>query len=142
MRSRCSTHESGAPQPSEPVISGPDHAASVIRASAPPPEGPAVVVLLCDSSHRLIIAVTVDGAPPSGAAKVVDLVLSVAGSAGVSGIVVGIVQPRLGQYIPKPDADTLAGLAARCERGGVHLLDLLLVGPRGWRSIRDLAGES
>ena len=136
MRHRCTTHGSDGP---EPIVAGPSHAAAIIRASAPPAEGPAVVVLLCDPSHKLLLAITVEGAPPAGASRVVDLVLAVAEPAGVSGIVIGIVQPRLGQYVPKPDVAALAGLADRCAAGGVDLLEMLLVGPRGWRSVHHLA---
>ncbi len=138
MRHRCTTHASGSDD-SEPILAGPAHAASAIRLSAPPVEGPAVVVLLCDRDHRLLLAMTVEGAPPSGVRPTVDVVLGVAASAGVTGIVVGIVQERLGQYVPKPEAATLAGLVDRCAAHGVDLLDLLLVGPRGWRSLYHLA---
>ena len=136
MRHRCTSHGSAGP---EPVLSGPDHAASAIRLSAPPAAGPAVVVLLCDAGHRILLAVTVDGATASAVPRVVDLVLAVASSAGVTEIVVGIVRERLGQYLPKPDAAALAGLEPRCAAAGVNLLDLLVVGPRGWRSVRHLA---
>ena len=138
MRHRCTTHESGS-GPSEPILAGPAHAASAIRLSSPPVEGPAVVVLLCDRDHRLLLAMTVDGAPPSGVRPAVDVVLAVAPSAGIAGIVVGIVQERLGQYVPKPEAAALRGLVDRCAAAGVDLLDLLLVGPRGWRSLYHLA---
>jgi hypothetical protein len=121
-------------------LSGPAHAAAVTRASAPPAEGPAVVALLCDVDHRLILAITVDGAPPSAVPNLVDLVLGVAEPAGVRSLVVSIVRERLGQYLPKPEEAVLAGLVARCARAGVNLLDVLLVGPRGWRSVRHLAG--
>ncbi|MDQ4097465.1 MAG: hypothetical protein M3144_06320 [Actinomycetota bacterium] len=96
-------------------------------------------MLLCDADHRLLLAVTVDGASATAVPRVVDLVLAVAESAGVTGIVVGISRERLGQYLPKPDAAALAGLEDRCAAAGVNLLDVLLVGPRGWRSVRDLA---
>lgn len=138
MRSRCTTHGSGD---SEPILAGPAHAVSAIRLSAPPAEGPALVVLLCDHDHRLLLAITVEGAPVSGARQVVDLVLSVSESAGVTGIVVGIVRERLGRYLSKPEVAGLQGLTARCDAAGVDLLDVLLVGPRGWRSIYDLADE-
>jgi hypothetical protein len=107
--------------------------------SAPPSDGPAVVLLLCDPSHRLLLAVVVDGATAGGVPSVVNLALEVAEPAGVAGIVVGIVQQRLGQYLPKPDVASLAGLADRCSGRGVALLDLLLVGPRGWKSVHHLA---
>jgi hypothetical protein len=136
VRQRCTSHGSGG---SEPVLSGPDHAASAIRLSAPPSAGPAVVVLLCDAERRILLAVTVDTAPPTAVPRVVDLVLAVSSSAGVRGIVVGIVRERLGQYLPKPDAAALAGLEPRCAAAGVDLLDVLMVGPRGWRSLRHLA---
>ena len=139
MRSRCTSHGS---DPSEPILSGPDHAASAIRLSAPPAAGPAVVVLLCNAEHRLLLAITVDGAGATAVPRVVHLVLAVAESAGVAGIVVGIVRERLGQYLPKPDAAALEGLEALCAAAGVSLLDVLLVGPRGWRSVRHLAASS
>jgi len=141
VRHRCTSHGPGGPGPSEPILSGPAHAASAIRLSAPPAEGPAVVVLLCDPDHRLLLAITVDGADATAVPRVVDLVLAVADSAGVAGIVVGIVQERLGQYLPKRAAAALVGLEARCAAAGVRLLDLLLVGPRGWRSVWDLAAS-
>jgi hypothetical protein len=97
------------------------------------------VVLLCDAERRILLAVTVDAAPPTAVPRVVDLVLAVSSSAGVRGIVVGIVRERLGQYLPKPDAAALAGLEPRCAAAGVDLLDVLMVGPRGWRSLRHLA---
>lgn len=136
MRPRCGSHGSGG---SEPVLAGPAHAVSIIRASTGPSRAPGLVVLLCDADHHLLLAITAEGAPPSAAPRVVDLVLAVAETAGVAGIVVGVVRERLGQYLPKPDVAALHGLAARCEAGGVALLDLLLVGPRGWRSLYDLA---
>jgi hypothetical protein len=138
VRPRCTTHESGD---SEPILSGPAHAVAAIRLSAPPAEGPAIVALLCDHDHRLLLAITVEDAPATGARRVVDLVLSVAESAGVTGIVVGIVRERLGRYLSKAEVAGLGGLVARCEAAGVDLLDVVLVGPRGWRSIYDLADE-
>jgi len=138
VRHRCSSHGSGSS--SEPVLSGPSHAAAAIRLSSPPSDGPAVVLLLCDADHRLLLAVVVDGASAAGVPAVVNLALEVADPAGVAGIVVGIVQERLGQYLPKPDVAMLAGLADRCGARGVALLDLLLVGPRGWKSVHHLAG--
>jgi hypothetical protein len=81
-------------------LSGPDHAAAVIRLSAPPAQGPAIVVLLCDAEHRLLLSVTVDGAPPTSVRRIVDLVLAVAQSGGVAGIVIGIVRERWGSTCP------------------------------------------
>lgn len=141
MRQRCSTHDPGS-DASEPILAGPAHAAAAIRLSSPPAEGPSVVVLLCDRDQRLLVAMTVEGAPASGVRPAVDVVLGVAPSAGVAGIVVGIVQERLGNYLPKPDVASLRGLVARCAAAGVDLLDLLLVGPRGWRSLYSLAEGS
>ncbi len=141
MRHRCTQHD--GPEPVDPgpdlVLAGPAHAAAAIRLSAPPAEGPAIVVLLCDGEHRLLLAMAVEGAPPTGVRGVVDVVLGVAGPAGVTGIVVGIVRERLGQYVPKPDEAAVRGLAGHCAAQGVDLLDLLLVGPRGWRSLYHLA---
>ena len=136
MRPRCTTH---GPGPSDPVLTGPSHAAAAIRLSAPPSDGPAVVLLLCDADHRLLLAIVVEGASAGGVPSVVNLAMEVAEPAGVAGIVVGIVQERLGQYVPKPEAAALAGLADRCAARGIHLLDLLLVGPRGWKSVHHLA---
>jgi hypothetical protein len=136
VRHRCATHSSG---PSEPVLSSPDEAAAVTRLSAPPSDGPAVVALLCDADHRLILAITLDGAPATAAPRVVDLVLQVAESGGVAGIVLGIVKPRLERLAPV-EASALGGLLTRCQAAGVVLLDVLLVGPRAWRSLRHLAG--
>ena len=136
MRSRCTSH---GPGPSEPVLTGPAQAAAAIRLSSPPADGPAVVLLLCDADHRLVLAVVVDGASAAGVPSVVNLALAVAEPAGVAGIVIGIVQERLGQYLPKPEVAALAGLADRCTSRGVALLDLLLVGPRAWRSVHHLA---
>jgi len=142
VRHRCTSHGPGfGPGGSEPILAGPAHAASAIRLSSPPAEGRSVVILLCDRDHRLLLAMTVDGAPPSGVRPAVDVVLAVAPSAGIAGIVVGIVQERLGQYLPKPEAASLRGLVDHCAASGVDLLDLLLVGPRGWRSLYHLAEE-
>ncbi len=120
-------------------MAGPSHAAAIVRASSPPAEGPALVALLCDRSHRLLLALAVDGAPPTALPRVVDFVVGVAEPAGVHGIVLAIVRERLGGYLPKPHAQALAGLASRCQTSGIELLDVLLVGPRGWRSLHDLA---
>jgi hypothetical protein len=120
-------------------VAGPSHAAAIVRASSPPAEGPALVALLCDRSHRLLLALTVEGAPPTALPRVVDFVLGVAEPAGVQGIVLAIVRERLGGYLPKPHTQALAGLASRCQTSGIDLLDVLLVGPRGWRSLHDLA---
>jgi hypothetical protein len=138
VRQRCTTHDAVSSEP-ETILAGPAHAAAAIRLSCPPAEGPAVVVLLCDCDHRLLLAMATEGAPPSGVRPAVDVVLAVAPSAGVTGIVVGIVQERLGQYLPKPEAESLRGLIGHCAAAGVDLLDLLLVGPRGWRSLYSLA---
>lgn len=135
MRPRCNDHD---PDSSAPILAGPAHAAAAIRLSAPPAHGRAIVVLLCDPSHRLILAIALENAFPSSAAQVVDLVLAVAETGGVSGIIIGIVQERLGP-LPVRQAVALAGLEARCRGGGVDLLDVLLVGPRGFRSIHYLA---
>lgn len=135
MRPRCNDHD---PDSSEPILAGPAHAAAAIRLSAPPAHGRAIVVLLCDPSHRLILAIAVENAPPSSAGQVIDLVLAVAETGGIAGIVVGIVQERLGP-LPIRQATTLHGLAARCRAAGVDLLDVLLVGPRGFRSVQYLA---
>ena len=136
MRHRCTTHGS---DPSEPVLRGPSHAAAAIRLSSPPSDGPAVVMLLCDPSHRVVLAVVVDGATAESVPQAVGLALEVAEPAGVGGIVIGIVRERLGQYLPKPEAAALAGLVDRCTGRGVALLDVLMVGPRGWKSVHHLA---
>ncbi len=135
MRSRCQNHSSGS---SQPVVASPADAAAVIRLSAPPAEGSSVVVLLCDADHRLILAITVDGASASAVPRVVDLVLQVAEPGGVAGIVIGLVRPRL-ERLNRVDAKALGGLLNRCHAGGLALLDVLLVGPRGWRSLLHLA---
>lgn len=135
MRPRCNNHD---PDSSEPILAGPAHAAAAVRLSAPPADGRAVVVLLCDSLHRLILAIAVEDAPPSSVRQVVELVLAVAEPGGVTAIVVGIVQPRLGP-LPVRQAAALAGVADRCAAAGVDLLDVLLVGPRGFRSVHYLA---
>jgi hypothetical protein len=135
VRPRCPSHSSGS---SEPVLAGPDDAAAAIRLSAPPADGPSVVVLLCDADHRLILAITVDGAPATAVPRVIDLVLQVAESGGVAAVVVGIVRPRL-ERLSRPEAVALGGLLFRCDAGRVQLLDVLLVGPRRWRSLLHLA---
>lgn len=136
MRPRCTSHGSDGP---EPVVAGPSDAATIVRASSPPAQGPALVALLCDRAHQLLLALVVDGAPPTALPRVVDFVLGVAEPAGVHSVVLAIVRERMGSYLPKPHARALAGIADRCEASGVHLLDVLLVGPRGWRSLHDLA---
>jgi len=137
VRPRCTSHGPGGP---EPVVAGPSHAAAIVRATSPPAQGPALVALLCDRSHQLLLALAVDGALPAAMPQVVDFVLSVAQPAGVKGIVLAAVRERLGGYLPRRDTEGLRGLAGRCSAGGVDLLDVLLVGPRGWRSVYDLAG--
>lgn len=136
MRPRCNDHDSERP---EPILAGPAHAAAAVRLSVPPAEGPAVVALLCDASHRLLLSIAVEAATPSRVPPIVDLVLAVAGPGGIRGLVIGIVQPRLGP-LPIRQASALGGLAARCTGAGVALLDILLVGPRGFRSVQYLAG--
>jgi hypothetical protein len=136
VRPRCTSHGSDH---EEPIVAGPSHAAAIVRASSPPTAGPALVALLCDPSHRLLIALAVDGATPAALPRVVDFVLGVAEPAGVAGIVLAAVQQRLGAYLPKREAEGVAGLAGRCQDAGVDLLDVLVVGPRGWRSVYDLA---
>ena len=94
-------------------------------------------LLLRQVDHHHVFAV--EGAPPSGVRGAVDVVLGVAAEAGVVGIVVGIVRERLGQYVPKPEEAALRGLVLHCAARGVDLLELLLVGPRSWRSLYHLA---
>ncbi|MEW6153503.1 MAG: hypothetical protein AB1673_05885 [Actinomycetota bacterium] len=137
MRHRCTTHGPGS---SEPVLQGPAGAVAAIRLSSPPAAGPAVVMLMCDSSHRLLLSVVADGATAAAVPSLVTLALEVAAPAGVSGIVLGVVRERLGSYLPRPEVAALRGVGARCAAGGVDLLDLLMVGPRGWRSVHHLAG--
>ncbi|MGH9278864.1 MAG: hypothetical protein ACRD12_12270 [Acidimicrobiales bacterium] len=135
MRPHCNNDD---PDRSAPILAGPAHAAAAIRLSAPPAHGRAIVALLCDASHRLLLAVAVENAPASSVPQVVDLVLAVAASGGIRGLVVGIVQPRLGP-LPVRQAEALRGLAAGCAGASVDLLDVLLVGPRGFRSVHYLA---
>ncbi|MFP5318788.1 MAG: hypothetical protein ACLGI2_10900 [Acidimicrobiia bacterium] len=139
MRPRCTTHDPSGTGGDEPVVAGPSHAAAIVRASSPPAAGPALVALLCDRSHQLLLALAVEGAPAAALPRVVDFVLGVAEPGGVRSIVLAIVRERLGSYLPRRDAEGLSGLAPRCEAAGVDLLDVLLVGPRGWRSVYDLA---
>lgn len=123
----------------EPVLTGPADAVAAIRLSAPPAEGPAIVVLLCDRDHRLLLAVVVEGAGAEAVRSIIDLVAAVADPAGVAAIIVGIVRDRLGGFLPKREGDGLRGVVTRCEAAGVEMLDVVLVGPRGWRSVFDLA---
>lgn len=123
----------------EPVLTGPADAVAAIRLSAPPAEGPAVVVLLCDRDHRLVVAVVVEGAGAEAVRSIIDLVVAVADPAGVAGVIVGIVRDRLGSFLPKREGDRLRGIVSRCEAAGVDVLDIVLVGPRAWRSVFDLA---
>ena len=123
---------------SGPVLSGPSEAARVIRLSVAREEKRAIVLLLCGARHELLLAVTVDGAPVSALRQAVGLVLQVAESGGVAGLVVGLVR-HTGGRLSSADASALRGLVARCEAAGVDLLDVLVVGHRRWRSLWDLA---
>jgi hypothetical protein len=123
-----------------PVLSGPSDAARVVRLSVSPDDRQALVLLLCDPDHRLVLAVVVEGAPITSVGAAVDLVLQVAEPAGVIGLVIGIVRSRGGR-LSKAEVASLAGLVSRCEAAGVDLLDVLVVGRRRWRSIWHLAEE-
>lgn len=141
---RSSDHHPGAPADApldgehSPLLLGPDEAVGVILLSAPPVAGPSVALLLCDGEHRLVITVVVDGATAVEVARCLDLVAGVAVSGRVAGAVVGIVRRRDGRLGRRQSA-SLAGLVARCAGAGVTLLDLLVVWPGGWRSVRHLA---
>jgi hypothetical protein len=121
-----------------PVLSGPSDAAHVVRLSVSRQERQAVVLLLCGPDHRLLLTVVIDGAPLTGAARAVELALHVADSAGITGLVVGIVRGRGGR-LSRAEVGSLAGLVARCDAAGVDLLDVLVVGRRHWRSLWHLA---
>lgn len=122
-----------------PLVAGPDEAARLIRLAVDPPAGPALALLLCDAGHGLVLALAIDGATAGAVGRAVDLVAGVARPGGVEGVVVGIVRPR-GTRLDPAQAAGLSGVADRCSAAGVALLDLLVVGPRQWRSVRALAG--
>ena len=122
-----------------PVLSGPSDAAAVVRLSVAPAHHQAIVLLLCDAEHRLLLAITVEGAAVTGVGRAVDVVLQVADSGGVAGLVVGIVRGGRGGRLTKAEESSLAGLLARCDGAGVDLLDVLVVGRRGHRSLWHLA---
>lgn len=136
MNPQCSSHRAGGEV--SPVLRSPDEAARVLRLVAPPTHGPALALLLCDAEHRLLMTVVVDGATANGVGRCLDLVLGVAGPAGVVGLVVGIVRPRGGRMAAEQEA-ALSGVADRCTRAEVDLLDVLVVWPGGWRSVWGLA---
>lgn len=136
MLAACNNHR--RPEVAGPVLSGPSDAAKVVRLSATPDVDDAVVLVLCGPDHRVVLTVVVDGATVAGVRAAIDLVLQVADTAGVTGLVVGIVRHRGGR-LSRADEWALAGLVARCDAAGVDLLDLLVVGRRGWRSLWHLA---
>ena len=121
-----------------PVLAGPSDAAAVVRLSVGSAHKQAVVLLLCDPEHRLLLAITVEGAPVTGVSRALDLVLQVADSGGIAGVVVGIVRGRGGR-LSRAEEASLAGLLTRCDGAGVDLLDVLVVGKRGYRSVWHLA---
>jgi hypothetical protein len=123
-----------------PILSGPPDAARAISLSAPPHDAPAVVALLCDPDHRLILAMVVEGATAEAVPRCLDLVLQVAERGGIAGVVVGIVRGRRGP-LGRRQAGHLAGLVDRCGRAGVDLLDVLVLSPGGWESVWHLAAE-
>ncbi len=137
MVAPCNSHPFDDEE-ADPVLSGPSAAARVIRLSVSPPGRQAIVLLLCGPDHRLLLAVSVDGAPITGVRRAVDLVLQVAEPGGITGLVIGLVRGR-GGPLSGPKLASLAGLVERCDRGGVDLLDVLVVGPNHWRSLWDLA---
>lgn len=136
MNAPCNNHRFG--EEASPVLSGPSDAADVVRLSVSPHDQQAIVLLLCGPDHRLLLAVTVDGAPVTGVRRAVDLVLQVAESGGIAGLVIGLVRRRGGR-LSGAELESLAGLVRRCDRAGVDLLDVLVVGRRHWRSLWDLA---
>ncbi len=121
-----------------PILSGPSEAARIVRLSVSPHERQALVLLVCGPDHRLLLAITVDGASVPAVRPAVDLVLQVSESGGITGLVVGIIRRRGGR-LSKADISSLRGLVRRCDEGGVDLLDVLVVGRRHWRSLWDLA---
>jgi hypothetical protein len=132
----CNNHR--RPEVAGPILSGPSDAAKVVRLSASPDVPEAIVLVLCGPDHRVQLTIVVDGAPLAGVRQAIDLVLQVAEPAGVTGLVVGLVRHRGGR-LSRADEWALAGLVARCDAAGVDLLDLLVVGRRGWRSLWHLA---
>lgn len=136
MIAPCNNHRFG--EEPGPVLSGPAEAARVVRLSVSPHDQQAIVLLLCGPDHRLLLAVTVEGAPVTAVRRAVDLVLQVAESGGITGVVVGLVRRRGGR-LSGAELTALAGLVRRCDRAGVDLLDVLVVGSRHWRSVWDLA---
>ena len=121
-----------------PVLSAPSDAARVVRLSVSPLDRQAIVLLLCGPDHRVLLAITVEGAAVISVRPAVDLVLQVAESGGIAALVVGFVRPHGGPF-SRAERAALAGLVRRCENAGVDLLDVLVVGRRRWRSVWDLA---
>ncbi|MDQ3978766.1 MAG: hypothetical protein M3314_04340 [Actinomycetota bacterium] len=136
MIAPCNNHHFG--EEAGPVLSGPSDAARIVRLSVSPDDQQAIVLLLCGPDHRLLLAVTVAGAPISGVRRAVDLVLQVAESGGITGLVIGLVRRRGGR-LSGEELAALAGLVHRCDQAGVDLLDVLVVGRRHWRSVWNLA---
>lgn len=136
MDPRCRNHRSNGEV--LPLLASPADAAEAIRLTAPPEEGAAHVVLLCDAEHRLVVAVVVPSGSPSALDHCADLVAEVADPVGVSSVVVGVVRRRHSPVGPRQVA-ALVRLAQRCREVGVDLVDVIAVWPRGWQSVWHLA---
>ncbi len=119
------------------TISSPAAAAALVRAAAAPLAGPVTCVLALGGGGRLRAVLVLAGAGPGTAARLLEPVLATADDGRVAAVVVAPrIDPLPGPGRPVP---AVAGCLAPCDRAGVELAEVLLVGASRWRSVWDRA---
>jgi hypothetical protein len=133
MRTNCSRRQ--APNP---LLLSSEDAVAALRWSVGPRAGDALCVLLCAEGPLVVNAVVVDDVSSPRLPKLIDVVLEAVAGTDVEALVVGVL--RGGSAVPTlDDLDAAADAVQACRDAGVQLVDVLLVGARGWRSLGELA---
>ena len=140
MRKKCGR---GARSPEVVGLVGPclcdvGAAAEAVRLSYGSGGRESIVVLVCDSDRRVVLAVDFEGATASAATAVLDCMIEAVPKE--SALVVGLVRPGRSPYLDRFETGAVQEMADLCRRSGIGLLHVIVANDEGWRCVPELTG--
>ncbi|MGH9264044.1 MAG: hypothetical protein ACRD1D_05075 [Acidimicrobiales bacterium] len=112
-----------------------DDAVAALRVSSTGDGPESIVVLVCDRDLRVLLAIDMEGAPASGVATAVGLVLQAV--APESKLIVGLF--RAGD-LDRAEVEAVKEAESLCLDHDVDLVDVFVVSECGWDAVDAIAG--
>lgn len=135
MRKKCGRGDRAS---ASAVLVGPylwdaEEAAEAVRLSYGWGGRESIVVLVCDEERQVLGAFEFEGAVPSDATAVVELLARTLPDA--PSLVIGICRPDGPRFLDRFETEAVQETADRCEEAGLGLLYVIVANEDGWRRL-------